>query len=299
MRIRALLSAIGFSVFWATTGVTVRLIGDFSPLLIAAFRCLFALCLLVPVVLWQKGFRPFFAQFFSTPSQSMGLAAIMISYILTVVISYQLAPVADVVLINGASPIFVLFYKKIKGLTINKYEVWGGITALLGLFIVVLPGLFETTSSMPYKPIGLAVGLLSSLLISAYAILYYELALKGVSPDVFVLNVTIFVVGTLLFSSLYLLISRTAPIQDLSADSFALLFFLGVCSTALPTICYSMASSKLPPLITTSFRLLTPILAAGFAFLLFKEIPAASVFPGGILIILGLVLMTYLPVIKK
>lgn len=229
----------------------------------------------------------------------MGLAAIMISYILTVVISYQLAPVADVVLINGASPVFVLFYKKIKGLTINKYEVWGAIIALVGLFIVVLPGLFETTASMPYKPIGLAVGLLSSLLISAYAILYYELAWKGVSPDVFVLNVKIFVVGILLFFSLYLLISGPTPIQNLSAGSFALLFFLGVCSTALPTICYSIASSKLPPLITTSFRLLTPILASVFAFLLFREIPTWTVFPGGILIILGLVLMTYLPLMQN
>lgn len=286
-----LLAAIGFSVFWATSGVTIKALSHVDPLLVAAFRCIFALGLLLPTTIVRLGYQKSRQLFLTHSLGSRWLIGIMVSYILTVVISYQLAPVADVVLINGASPVFVLLYNWYKKEPLDKREILGALLAFLGLTIVVIPALLINDPDLPFHALGIMVGTFSSIAIAAYAILYFNIPDKEQQPDPYILNVKIFIVGTILFSLLEGVLSGNMIWHQLRANDLFLLLFLGIFSTALPTICYSIASISLPPLITTSFRLLTPILAALFALLLFGEMPNNSVIPGGILILLGLLFM--------
>lgn len=295
----SLLAAIGFSVFWATSGVTIKALSQLDPLAIAAFRCFFALALILPITCLRIGLKDFRKGIFQTDQKSWLLISIMVLYIFTVVVSYQLAPVADIVFINGASPIFVLLYKWIKGERIGSRKAIGALLAFTGLIIIVLPNLVVVSPQAAHRLLGIIVGTVSSIAIAAYAIVYFHHSKKEDIPDPYLLNVKIFILGIFLFSILQGLLANWKFFLALQKKDLLLLISLGIFSTALPTICYSIASIALPPIVTTSFRLLTPVLASLFALILFKEIPSYSVFPGGFLILLGLFLMANRSGIKE
>lgn len=217
----------------------------------------------------------------------------MLAYTLTVVLAYQRAPVAEVVLINGSSPLFVLVYRGLRRLPLRRGEVMGALLALMGLVLVVMPGLRSPAAGLPYRSQGLLLALCSSLLIAVYAMLYFTRVNGRPLPSPLLLSARIFAIGALLFPVLaWSRAPSDVAVYSLSAIDWILLVSLGALSTALPALCYSFAAQWLPPLWTTSFRLLTPVLATGFAFLLFAERPGIWVWPGGGCILLGLWFMT-------
>ncbi|MEL7122408.1 MAG: DMT family transporter, partial [Bacteroidota bacterium] len=286
---KGLLSAFGFSVFWATTGITVKLLPDLSPTFITTARCLFAyIALLLIYASMGKSIRTLREVKKYKPGGWI-LLFMMIAYIFMVVLAYQWAPVAEVVLINGCSPVFVLIYKKIVYKKLPLSEFIGALLALAGLLIVVLPGLFEPSSG---NRMGLIFALISSALIASYAILFYELELRRISPDPFSITINVFLLGSILFAIIQYFSSYNDSIFDLSTSERLFLISIGVLSTAVPTFCYSFSSRTLPPVITTSFRMLTPVLATLFAYIIFLSIPKWSVYPGGALILMGLMTMT-------
>ena len=67
------------------------------------------------------------------------------------------------------------------------------------------------------------------------------------------------------------------------------LFGLALVTTAIPTFAYSEASARLPPILVTTVRLLTPAFAAVAAWLVLGEVPSAWLVPGGALVLGGLV----------
>ena len=289
---KGLLSALGFSVFWATTGITVKLLPDLSPTFITTARCLFAYIALLLIYASRGQSIWTIREVKKYKAGGWTLLFMMIAYIFMVVLAYQWAPVAEVVLINGCSPVFVLIYKKVVYKKLPISEFIGALLALAGLLIVVLPGLLEPTSD---NRMGLIFALMSSALIATYAILFYELELRKISPEPFSVTINVFLFGTILFTIIQFLSSYNDSILELSTYESLLLVSIGVLSTAVPTFCYSFSSITLPPVITTSFRMLTPVLATLFAYLIFHSIPQWSVYPGGALILMGLMTMTLLP----
>ena len=73
-----------------------------------------------------------------------------------------------------------------------------------------------------------------------------------------------------------------------TARDVEMLVFLGVLSTALPTAAFSIASARLPSVLTTSFGLSTPLFTALFAGVVLQEWPTPSTLPGALLTLLGL-----------
>lgn len=66
---------------------------------------------------------------------------------------------------------------------------------------------------------------------------------------------------------------------------------LGAVSTTVPTIGYAAASRRLAPVLTTTYRLLTPICAALLAALVLDEMPSKWLLPGGTLVLAGIALV--------
>jgi len=63
---------------------------------------------------------------------------------------------------------------------------------------------------------------------------------------------------------------------------------LAVITTAIPTLAYSTASKRLPAVVTTTTRLMTPVFAAVAAWVVLEEVPSVWLAPGGALVIGGL-----------
>jgi drug/metabolite transporter (DMT)-like permease len=287
-----LLAAFTFSIAWATTGATVKLLPPVSALALSGFRCLFALLGFSVFILCSRHRHFFSIWSIIRHTKSWPLIGIMTLNFFTIIYSYQLAPVAEIVLINGCAPVFVMIYNRIKGFSLPHNQALGAFSALLGLGIIVLPALGRQSLHYPHYTTGIMVGTISSLTVAAYAIIYRNLELRKEAPKQINLTWLIFLTGAIVYGTLSLLNAELPSILGtIQYRSFGLLLSLGIVSTAIPTIAYSQASRLLPPIITTSFRLLTPLTAILLAYLLVGEIPSGLVIPGGILIIIGLLLM--------
>lgn len=287
-----LLAAFTFSIAWATTGATVKLLPPISALALTAFRSLFALLafsifLLITSYRKQVSIRPIINN-----RKVWSLVLIMTLNFFTIIYSYQLAPVAEIVLINGCAPVFVMLYNRIKGVSLPKNQTLGACSALLGLGIIILPALGKQSLIYPYYATGIMVGTISSLTVAAYAIIYRDLELKYQAPQQISLTWFIFLIATIIYGFLSIFNAELQTIlSNIQYNTLGLLLSLGIISTAIPTIAYSQASRLLPPVITTSFRLLTPLTAIFLAYLLVGESLSGLVVPGGLLIIIGLMLM--------
>jgi drug/metabolite transporter (DMT)-like permease len=100
---------------------------------------------------------------------------------------------------------------------------------------------------------------------------------------------TLFLLCTILFTKLSLETSIDSAKLTLRErqESLALLG-LGIFSTALPFFCYTVATQKLPIVLTTAILLLEPIFAVLFASVALQEIPSLWFGIGSILVFWGL-----------
>ena len=287
-----LIAAVTFALTWATTGVTVRSLPALSPISVAAFRCSFAFLALLPFLLLTSYRYSLSLRAIWGDVNSWILSLIMVGYYFLVIYAYQLAPVAEIALINGCTPVFVLIYQKIVGDKVPGNEFAGTLSALCGLLLIVLPNIWANEDYSTNHSLGILIGLSSSISIAAYAVFYRRLELKGRAPDQSSLTLSVLIIGMILFwlVAWFQMASMEAP-MPISRYHLLLLISLGIVSTAIPTMGYSISSRLLPPVITTSFRLVTPIAAALLAYIVLGEVPSKWVIPGGILIIFGLVLM--------
>jgi drug/metabolite transporter (DMT)-like permease len=80
----------------------------------------------------------------------------------------------------------------------------------------------------------------------------------------------------------------SAPLPAFTVHDVGTLVLLGALSTALPTAAFSIASARLPTVLTTSFGLSTPLFTALFAGTVLQEWPAASTLPGALATLFGL-----------
>ena len=276
---------------WGLTGTFIKLLPGFTTLEVLSIRILLAA--VVTVIIFT--FRPaLFAEARSLVRKPAGilLSSLMLFYYLFAVRAFQLAPVSDVALIVGLSPLIGLLVKVVSGEKLVAAEILGAGLAFVGLFLFVVPKVQGVVGDHASYFIGLAFAFLAACVSLGYAAYFKQYTQKGFQLNPIVVSCTTFAIGAVIMGPVTLMGSPDLIGRAIAPEFLKIAVGLGIISTVVPTFCYSYAAKYLSPVLTTTLNLLVPVFAAILAFFLIGEtIPALSMV-GAALIIVGIVVLS-------
>ena len=274
---------------WGVAGIFIQFLPNISALSIVATRLTLALVIFTPVLFFKKDN---FVSHIITLSRPItwGLSSILFACYTLGTMSFQLAPVGEATLLMTTAPLFVILFKFLAREQTHRNEYLGALLAIVGIGLVVLPRLTLDNVVSDQRIAGDILALLVSILFAAYAIWFRSLSNNNNAPNSMSVTLGTFTLGCImaLFVAPYALFEYKNLINIEVIISF---IGLGILSTAIPTLTYTVAAKRLPPLLTTGILLLEPVLAIAFAFLILKEIPSLWIAPGVLFILIGLILI--------
>lgn len=275
---RDVLGALVTAMSWGATGVWVNLAPTLSPLALVAWRVLVAALLFL-------AFFPRVRRSYRMAAAALGV--LLVAYYLAAVFAFQHAPVGEVSLCIGCSPLFVLLYRALLG---GHRPAWHELLSvamtLAGLVAIVWPAM--RGGGAPGTGLGLAAALGAAALTAAYASIHRYLALRARAPNGAEIGRTAFVpLGAALLAVAWF---SAGPARLLPPDmpGVGAVLGLGIVSTALPTVAVAVASSRLAPFLNTLLRLTTPLFAVGFGWMFLAQKPTWWTVAGAALILSGL-----------
>ena len=276
---------------WGLTGTFIKLLPSFTTLEVLSIRILIALSATLIIFLARPSLLAESLALIRKPSGAL-LSSLMVLYYLFAVRAFQLAPVSDVTLMVGLSPLVGLAFKVKTGKPLVPAEIGGALTAFVGLVLFVLPKLQGISGERTTYLMGLLFALLAACVSLGYAALFKQYAARHAELNPVVVACTTFAVGSAVIAPIAITASPTLLARVLQPESLKIALGLGIVSTVVPTFCDSYAAKHLPPILTTTLNLLVPIFASGLAFLLLGEtIPPISV-GGALLILVGIVVLS-------
>lgn len=294
----ALIVGLITSLTWGLTGIFVRLLPGVSPLAVTAIRMAIALLCVLPVVAHGTAGMAL-APALRRPAAYV-LASFMVGYYLLATSAFQRAPVAEVGLLISTQPLFVLAIRSLGGLSVFRStkrdppslrETGGALLAVGGMAIILGPGMSAAGSLTERHLIGSMMALGAAALSAAYAFLYRRLAEQGNAPDTNAVSLLTFAVGSVMLFAALALVAMPSSLPVPSLENVALLLGLGVVSTAIPTIGFSLVSRRLPAIVTATISLLVPVFGGLSAFLVLGERLSPSFLIGCVPVIGGVAMI--------
>ena len=269
---------------WSLAGVWIALLPGVPVSSVVAGRLAISLLLVGPVALWKWRAlgRP--------TAAAWGLAGLMIGYYGLAVAGFRLTTVAEGTLFINVSPLFAVAWALVQGEQVRPGEKWGTAFALVGVALIVLPGLVGGEAEGVERMLGNGLALAAAGAMAAYSIAFGRLKAAGRAPNPLLVTALTFGLGAAGTLALLAIRGENALAGLDAAPAWSALAGLGLVTTAIPTFAYSVASSRLAPLLTTTVRLLTPVFGAVAAWLVLDEVPSVWLAPGGALVLGGLLL---------
>ena len=265
---------------WSLAGVWVRLLPGVPLAVLVAGRLALALAVLAPVV-WLRRHALGRAD-----GPAWMLAGLMVAYYVAAVAAFRLAPVAEATLLVNASPLFAVGWAVVRREPLSRGQLAGTALALAGVAVIVGPGLVSGDGADRQRLWGDALALVAAAGMAAYAVAFQRLGRRAPSP--LLVTALTFALGAAPLAVLAGVWGAEAFAGLDAPSSWAALAGLAVVTTAVPTLAYSTASRRLPAVVTTTVRLLTPAFAAVAAWAVLGEVPSAWLAPGGALVVGGL-----------
>ena len=273
--------ALMTSLTWGLTGIFVRLLPSVSPLVITAFRMAIALLSVLPVAAYGStgvtGGTGGLASALRRPAAYV-LASFMVGYYLLATSAFQRAPVAEVGLLISTQPLFVLAIRSLGSLPVfgsanserpSMREAGGALLAIGGMVIILGPGMSDAGPLTERHLIGSTMALGAAALSATYAWLYRRMAEQGSAPGTNAVSLLTFALGSaILFAAL---VAMPSSLPAPSLENIGVLLGLGVVSTAIPTIGFSLVSRRLPAIVTATISLLVPVFGGLSAYLVLGE----------------------------
>ncbi len=298
-----LIAALFATATWGMVGIFVRWLPGWSAFAVLAGRFLVATAAMLPILLLVPSIRHDFTRSLRTPPiWLLSLLAIGSSFLGTT--AFQMAPVGEVTLLFTTSPLFIIAYKYVMRLDIERGESWGILIATIGVIIILLPHFssVRAASALLNRAIswqtivGYLLALSAAGVVTLYTVLFNTFVDRGIAPKsiniVFMtclLGGTLFLLCTIFFTKLSLKTGiDSAKLTLREPQEFFVLLGLGIFSTALPFFCYTIAAQKLPIVLATSILLLEPMFAVLFASIALQEMPSFWFGSGSILVLWGL-----------
>ncbi len=268
---------------WALAGVWVRLLPGVPLATIVMGRLALAFVALAPLAFVRRRELRF-------PPEAWALAALMVAYYGCAVAAFRFTAVAEGTLFVNISPLFAVAWAVARGEPVHRGEAWGTALALLGVAVILLPGLIAGTDGGRERLIGDGFALVAALGMAAYAIAFSRLRARNRAPQPLAVTWLTFALGTAGAAGLWA-VQGGAALAGLDTPlAWSALVGLALVTTAIPTFAYSVATSRLAPILATTVRLLTPAFAAVAAWLALGEVPTVWLAPGGALVLGGLLL---------
>jgi drug/metabolite transporter (DMT)-like permease len=261
---------------WGMTGTFVHLVTTASPGMITVCRLVVSALVLSAVAALRRNEA-------RRPAAPWLAVAAMAAYYVFATEAFTRAPVVEVTLLVGSSPIIAVCFERIMGRPVSRVRLAGVLIAVVGLAAFVIPGSRYSFTSVIGDMLALGAAAVSAI----YVTLLRAAASAGNAPDGVAVAARASTVGAIASVAL-LAIRGFDSLSTVSEHDWWVLLLLGAFSTAIPTVAYSEASRRLPTPVTTSLTLLTPLFAAVFAGFLLGEWPIAARLPGGALAFAGI-----------
>ncbi len=287
---------------WATAGIFVRWLPGWSPFAIVAGRFFVATIALLPVVLSPKLRRELFSSLQAPYIWSLSLP--MIGGFVLGTTAFQMAPVGEVTLLFTTSPLFVAAYKIFSGARLHKNESIGTLLAFIGVGLIMLPqismnggieggGIEGGTSWQTLA--GYVFALIGAGLLAVYVLWFGAIAHKGIILRPTNIVFTTCLLGCVLSSLCTVLFASPANAFALDKQSALVILGLGILSTAMSTLLYTIAAQRLPALLAAAILLTEPLFAVVFASFLLQEIPSLWFGVGSLFVLGGLLAIAQTP----
>lgn len=285
-----LANAVLLIVTWSMPGVFIRLVGGLPDAEILAWRVSIAFAVLAPAVLIVRRWRTAFYDAMRHPA-SLGISAFMFGYFALSVMTYRHLPVAIGALIISTSPVWVLILRTLFEKRPTSRELCGLASALIGVAMCILPRL-ANGGEWPGSPLlGAAIALGAAICSAGFVYSRSRTRHSGraVPAPVAAAVTCAFGLPVLLWLAVF---GDGLGAAAFDARGWMLLIGLGAFSTALPTLAYSIASSRLSSLVTAMLNLLVPLASGIAAAIILREFPSAWAIPGGVLVLIGIWLVS-------
>lgn len=272
---------------WGMVGIFIRLSSIRSPFVIISLRFIITFFILMITLLFQGKTKQVFRNFLSEKITIVLSLILFLTYFFGTM-AFMLAPIGEVTLLISISPFFVILFKKISGNAISKNEYVGTLIAVLGVVVIMYPNLSAQSHVSSSSLLGHVFALGASLLFAFFVVISssQDLLQKKINSLSITLGTCLF--GVLLFLLTLLFNTGAFSFESSSGINWLSIFALGVFSTAVPTLGFAYASKKLLPLLLSNLLLLEPVFAIVFAYLFLSETPNIYIYPGIILIFIGL-----------
>jgi drug/metabolite transporter (DMT)-like permease len=210
----------------------------------------------------------------------------MAGYYVLATEAFARAPVVEVTLLVGMAPVLALGIDRLRGRKVPARQIFGVILAVCGLVAFLLPGKTRADTNLSGDLLALGAAAASAV----YAIQLRRMAGSDNPPDPVCVAAIACLVGAIAGAALVGIFGSPAY-PAFTVRDVGTLVLLGALSTALPTAAFSIASARLPTVLTTSFGLSTPLFTALFAGTVLQDWPAPATLPGALITLLGLALV--------
>lgn len=277
---------------WGLTGIFVRLLPGISPLAITAVRMLIALVSLLPILGYSGASGRISVGLTAALRRPAAylLALLMVGYYLLATTAFQRTPVAEVALLISTQPLFVLAIRAFRRDNPALREIGGALLAIVGMLVILAPRLTDELAAAQHFS-GSMMALGAAALSALYAYIYRFLSERQRAPESSSVSLLTFALGSAILL-VALLLAKLPP--DLSIPSpvdLALLLGLGIVSTAIPTIGFSMASRALPAIVTATISLLVPLFSGLFGYIVLAEGLSPTFIAGCIPVFVGVAMI--------
>ncbi|WP_203291070.1 DMT family transporter [Maricaulis parjimensis] len=279
--------AIGLSApaGWGLAGIFIRLLEGWPGALIMSGRLLVAALIFLPALILRHAAR--------RDALRTALPLAMAAYYIIATSAFIRAPIVNVALLIGLSPAIALIIDRVGGIKPGPLQWLGVAVAITGLAIFLGPQEISQREWFGHA-LAVAAGLMSA--IYATGLRRHHTTGRKSDPAVFTGLACLY--GAILALLLWpvsggILGPLTLPQAD--GGDFVEIVLLGLLATALPTLTYGVASSRLAGVITASLMLLSPIFASLYAGFILHAWPSLIAIPGGLMVLLGVFLTTRTP----
>ncbi|PIF43903.1 EamA domain-containing membrane protein RarD [Chryseobacterium sp. 52] len=283
----SLITALASILGWGMVGVFIRLSSLKSPLLIISIRFMITCFVLFLVLFFQKKTRQVFKDLFSDKIIVILSLILFLTYFFGTM-AFMLAPIGEVTLLISISPFFVILFRRLTGNSISKNEFIGTVVAVLGVATIMYPHLSSPLNFSGSSVLGHIFAITGALLFAVFVMISNRQNVLNKQINTLSVTLGTCFFGILIFIYIILFSKVEFSLEALSGANIASIIALGIFSTAIPTFGFAYASKKLPPLLLSNLLLLEPVFAIIFAYLFLSEAPNMYIYPGILLIFIGL-----------
>lgn len=275
---------------WATAGVFIKLLPQYSAFEILSLRFFIAFFVMTLFLTFNKKLL-FILQELKNKKIWLLVLLILGCYYLGT-LAFTLAPIGETTLLMAISPVFVFLYQYlIQKEKLSKSEKIGFILSIIGIFIFLY--LNQKSNGIEYL-LGNICAILVGVFFAIYAVLHKKIEYSSFNS----LSISYGMFLVMIIPAFYYSSSIVVNISFISYETLYIIL-LGVVSTVIPTLAIIFVAKNLSSMITSSVFLLEILFGFILGYIFFNETHELNLILVLSLILLGTSLMIFSKKVKN